>query len=260
MGIVGSSGSGKTVCGFTLAKSLLENNIPLWVFDVKRTWRSLAEYLPRSKIRVFTLSRPEISPFCMNFLIPRAGIPADRFDQVNITVADEVLYGGLGSHSILKAAVSRLRALYPMPGSEKDHFTMADVCREVQQISSELRMQKRMADWSATAQRIVAELASAPLGNIINVRRSLMERRTFENFMFRGNLPSNLLQLRLDNGGVPLVANHFISATHHQTDVVSVFALPRGPVHDVPPLPVDFVPVDTDDTRVLAHRHRTARI
>lgn len=53
---------------------------------------------------------------------------------------------------------------------------MADVCREVQQISSELHMQKRMADWSATAQRIVAELASPPLGNIINVRRSLMER------------------------------------------------------------------------------------
>ena len=53
---------------------------------------------------------------------------------------------------------------------------MADVCREVRQISSELRMQKRMADWSATAQRIVAELASPPLGNIVNVRRSLMEQ------------------------------------------------------------------------------------
>ena len=38
-----------------------------------------------------------------------------------------------------------LRALRPMPGSEKDHFTMADVCREVRQISSELLVQGDMS-------------------------------------------------------------------------------------------------------------------
>ena len=66
-GVVGASGSGKTTFGLRLTKSLLENDIPVVVFDVKRTWRSLVEYLPQDQVRVYTLARPEVSPFYHNF-------------------------------------------------------------------------------------------------------------------------------------------------------------------------------------------------
>ena len=175
VGILGASGSGKTTAAFRLVRSLLESGYPVIVFDVKRTWRSLLEYLPESKVRVYTLSRPSVSPFQFNFMIPPAGVPAELYDQIATRIGDEVLYGGLGSQSIVKAAVERLRRLYPMPQAADDHFTMADVLREVQRLSGELRMQKRAGDWSATALRIVGELCSPPLGRVINLRRNVFE-------------------------------------------------------------------------------------
>ncbi len=175
-GVVGASGSGKTTFGLRLTRSLLENDIPVVVFNVKRTWRSLVEYLPRDQVRVYTLARPEVSPFYHNFLIPPRKIPARLFDQMMTTVGDEVLYGGLGSTSVIKAATESLRAQYPLPECEENHFTMQELSQEVQRMGGMMRQQKRAGEWAATAQRITKELASPPLGDIINVRRNLMEK------------------------------------------------------------------------------------
>jgi uncharacterized protein DUF87 len=176
LGICGASGSGKTTLGFQLARSLLQQDIPCVVFDVKRTWRSLAAHLDPKDVRIYTLARPEISPLYFNPLIPPENVPAKLYDQFMVGVGDEVLYGGLGSRSIMKAAMERMRHKYPIPGSENDHFTMLELSRTVQQVSGEMRQQKRTGDWSATAQRIVQELASEPLGKVINVRRNRQER------------------------------------------------------------------------------------
>lgn len=175
VGIVGASGSGKSTLGLRLAKSLLENDFPIVVFDVKRTWRTLLEFVPERDVRIITLSRPEVSPFYHNFLIPPEGIPATLFDQITCSIGDEVLYGGLGSKSIVKAAMENLRRMYPMPDSVSNHFTMRELSQEVQRLSGDVRI-RRAGDWSATAQRITQELSSPPLGDIINVRRNLMEK------------------------------------------------------------------------------------
>ena len=175
-GVVGASGSGKTTFGLRLTKSLLENDTPVVVFDVKRTWRSLVEYLPEDQVRVYTLARPEVSPFYHNFLIPPRKIPARLFDQMMTTVGDEVLYGGLGSTSVIKDATESLRAQYPLPDCEDNHFTLQQLSQEVQRMGGMMRQQKRAGEWAATTQRITKELASPPLGDIINVRRNLMEK------------------------------------------------------------------------------------
>jgi hypothetical protein len=168
-GIIGSSGSGKTSIGLRLVKSVIEQtDVPVVVFDIKRTWRTLATYLPREQVRVYTLARPDISPFRMNFLSPPPGIDPLLFDKITTTIADEVLYGGLGSHSIAQIVTAQLRGRVP-------NFTMFDVHNELQRMASGFGNRKRAEDWFSTAMRITAELASPPLGYVINWRENTME-------------------------------------------------------------------------------------
>jgi DNA-binding MarR family transcriptional regulator len=168
-GIIGSSGSGKTSLALHLVKSVIEQtDVPVFVFDIKRTWRSLAAFLPQEQVRIYTLARPDISPFRMNFLSPPAGIDPLLFDKIATTIADEVLYGGLGSHSIAQIVTAQLRSRFP-------NFTMFDVHNELQRMASGFGARKRAGDWFSTAMRITSELASPPLGYVINWRENTME-------------------------------------------------------------------------------------
>jgi hypothetical protein len=161
IGIIGSSGSGKTSLALHLVKSVIEQtDVPVFVFDIKRTWRSLAAFVPQEQVRIYTLARPDISPFRMNFLSPPAGIDPLLFDKITTTIADEVLYGGLGSHSIAQIVTAQLRSQVP-------NFTMFDVHNELQRMASGFGARKRAGDWFSTAMRITAELASPPLGYVI---------------------------------------------------------------------------------------------
>ncbi|MEW5983716.1 MAG: hypothetical protein AB1806_15290 [Acidobacteriota bacterium] len=173
--IVGASGTVKTTLAFQIAKSLLEADVPVCVWDPKRSWRSLIEYVPERDVRIFTVGR-DISPWYQNFLIPLPGVDVQRFDAWVGRVESDAMYGGLGSRATRDDVGRKLRALYPMPEAAEQHFTYADIHAELKRAALQAsRGGKRGGDWMATALRISSEIVSS-LGNVINVRRNVMEQ------------------------------------------------------------------------------------
>ena len=161
-GVVGSSGSGKSTLMFSLLRNLIKQNVPTIIIDPKRSYRSLLPLLPQDSARIYTLARPSISPLRINLQLEPPEVDATLFDSLMTSVMDEVLYGGFGSHSIMKGIISKLRQTQGV-------YSMLDVSNEIGALMTK-SMGRRRQDWLATAHRLASEISSVPFGLVNNWR------------------------------------------------------------------------------------------
>ncbi len=114
----GRSGAGKTTVLFIILSNLIRLNIPFWIFDFKRDYRSMIRH--SDSFYVFNRNN-----FRFNPLTPPKGTEAVQWASIFVDIFFQNFYQGTAS-SAKNIFLDVLLKLY----ERKNHITFNDVCNE----------------------------------------------------------------------------------------------------------------------------------
>jgi len=167
--IFGRSGAGKSNTLFCMVTSLLktqDTNTKILSFDFKREMRAILSDKLGKNLRVYTVGRNDVVPFCWNPLIPPSPeINANNWMELILDVLGKAFYVGDGAMDVLKRGIS---ACYKEWGvysnAPKTYPTFKDVYQKVES----MEMKGRQGDWRASALRVLRALSFGELGKALS--------------------------------------------------------------------------------------------
>lgn len=147
IGIFGRTGSGKTNVGFLIVKNLIEKNKPFLIFDWKRNYRDLLNFLGNKDLSVFTVGR-DVSPFYFNPLIPPRGTLPTVWLKKLIEIMCHAYYLGEGVAFLLQKAIDSIFEEAKIYEGSSSYPTLSDVKNWLQSYKA----RGREAQWMDSAQ------------------------------------------------------------------------------------------------------------
>lgn len=161
MAVTGRSGSGKSTLCLHVLRQLRARSIPWIVFDYKRSARALRGLAEGDEIQVLCLGRDVGATLAWNILAPPPDVPVDTHQRQLAQLIAETWYAGDGVISLLERAMTQCYA-----AAAPAFPTIADVKRAV----DELPVKSREVLWKTSAQRILGQMTTGPLGKMFCAR------------------------------------------------------------------------------------------
>lgn len=169
LGIWGRTGSGKSNVGFLIARSLMEKSVPILVFDWKRNYRDLMQFLGPDELRIYTVGR-NITPFAFNPLIPPKGTNPATWLKKLIDVLCHVYWLGEGVAFLLQKAIDAVYEQYGVHGGNPEAYPRL---QDVADWLAKAKVRGREAQWMDSAKRAIGTLCYGNISSVINRPQSI---------------------------------------------------------------------------------------
>lgn len=173
MAILGRSGSGKSTLAVCMLLQLMARGVAWIAIDSKRALRQVAAMELPQRVKVLALGRSLPARLRFNPLCPPPGVPWDTHRRQVV----ELICRSWGAGDAVAALLDRVLA--SMPGTGSFHAPAGSASgligwptlNDLRRALVELPLASREATWRQTAVRVLDQLTTGPLGNVLNDRR-----------------------------------------------------------------------------------------
>lgn len=168
IGIFGRTGSGKTNVGFLIVKNIIEKSKPFLIFDWKRNYRDLLNFIKQKDLLVFTVGR-DVSPFYFNPLIPPKGTLPTVWLKKLIEIMCHAYYLGEGVAFLLQKAIDSIFTEAKIYEGSSSYPTLLDVKNWLQNYKA----RGREGQWMDSALRVIGTLCYGEIGKVLNAKSAI---------------------------------------------------------------------------------------
>jgi predicted transcriptional regulator len=167
--INGMSGSGKTNFAFIIIGNLIKNNKPFWIFDWKKSFRSLV--LVDDKIKIYTIGNSKINNnFRININRPPKGVPPKEWISLLSDMITESFFASYGVHKILVETLDEAFGAFGVYEGSENYPTWHQLKDRLETKEEEMKIRNRESEWLISALRIAHALTFGDFGEVIGYK------------------------------------------------------------------------------------------
>ncbi|MDD5253798.1 MAG: DUF87 domain-containing protein [Candidatus Nanoarchaeia archaeon] len=167
--VSGMSGSGKTNFAFILLGNLIRNKKPFWIFDWKKSFRSLI--LIDNTIKVYTIGNSKINNnFRININRPPKGVPDKEWISLLVDMITESFFASYGVHKILVETLDEAFREFGVYEGSDNYPTWHQIKDRLEIKEEEMKIRNRESEWVVSALRIAHALTFGDFGEVIGYK------------------------------------------------------------------------------------------
>ncbi|MDD5177977.1 MAG: DUF87 domain-containing protein [Candidatus Nanoarchaeia archaeon] len=167
--ISGMSGSGKTNFAFVIIGNLIKNNKPFWIFDWKKSFRSLV--LVDNQIKVYTIGNSKINNnFKININRPPQGVPPKEWISLLADMVTESFFASYGVHKIIVETLDESFREFGVYEGSENYPTWHQIKDRLEIKEEEMKIRNRESEWLISALRIAHALTFGDFGDVIGYK------------------------------------------------------------------------------------------